>query len=195
MNDVKMRKKRLRREIRSQRRCLDPVLKSRWDRAISAELLRSPVFEQARSVMTYVSTEEEVDTWPLMERAWSEGRQVAVPKVKARGAMEAVAIAGPAELAPGTLGILEPTGGRCVPLSCMDLVVVPGLAFDRDGYRLGYGGGYYDAFLRNCSAPSVGLVYACFVMDVPKGPWDVAVDMVLTDRGFVKKGIDGPLPN
>lgn len=94
------------------------------------------------------------------------------------------------DLVPGAYGIPEPKDGlQAVEPTRIDVVIVPALAYDRRGYRLGYGGGYYDRFLPTLSAQAVkvGVQYDLLVWDaLPVGPHDVSVDWVITERSVVE---------
>ncbi|MBO7747395.1 5-formyltetrahydrofolate cyclo-ligase [Paenibacillus sp. MWE-103] len=151
------------------------------------------------NVMAYVPFRSELDTTLLIEWCWRTGLQVVVPRV-VRGdrSMELYTIEAWDELAPGAYGIREPdpaTARRCKASYVPDVVFVPGLAFDRNGGRLGYGGGYYDRFRDRLEAqtrqagdalpPWIALGYGAQLVDeVPMDAHDVRVDAVLTERGF-----------
>jgi len=141
-------------------------------------------------VLFYVSFRSEVSTRQMLAEAWRAGKRVAVPYCVA-GRLELVAIEDPDDLAPGTLGILEPrpelrdNPERRVDPNEPDLIVVPGLAFDRRGNRLGYGQGYYDKLLRLArpDASLVALAFECQLADaVPHLAHDVPVHKILTEQ-------------
>ena len=189
-------KEALRTQLHAQRLQLDRSCQQQWDQRIFQHLQALPVYQRARSLMLYLSTPVEVNTWPILDDAWQRGCAVSVPKVLGRQrGMVAWRIDDRQQLQEGVMGIMEPTTGVVVEPQDLDLVIVPGLAFAEDGYRLGYGAGYYDRFLAAAAGVTVGLVYACFVRPVPRDPWDVAVDWVLTENGICKKGNDGRLTN
>ena len=158
--------------------------------AATALLSSSPEFQSARVVMLYLSTAHEIDTATLALRAWQQGKLVAVPKVSwdQRRMLpveinslsdEQMTVTGP--------GIREPRAGNPVPVSMIDLVVVPGLGFTTTGQRIGRGMGFYDRFLsqRDFHGVSCGLAYESQVVpDVPTLEHDVGVAMLCTDRAM-----------
>ena len=100
-----------------------------------------------------------------------------------------------APLVPGAFGVLEPAGGEPLPPEALDAVVVPALAFDRRGFRLGQGKGYYDRFLKRLArdALTVGFVPEALVLDeLPTDPWDVPVRAIVTEAGVLEPGVPGP---
>ncbi len=137
-----------------------------------------------KSVRT-VKYGNEVDTLGLIERALADGKRVAVPRcIEGSHEMEFYYITGMDDLAPQTFGVLEPVPGRCELVTRYDgsICIVPALAYDRSGFRLGYGAGYYDRFLSRYPHPKIGITYA---HNLCKGLWhgryDVAVDLVVTE--------------
>ena len=140
-------KKKIRSEIKKKRRELEPGQKKELDRAVLENLLRLPEFrENARPfVCCYVSIGGEVDTLKLMETLWLCKIPVAVPRVEGPF-IRFYQINGPEDLAPGCMGIPEPTE-NCRPVQRdASVVITPGLAFTPEGKRIGYGGGFYDKF-------------------------------------------------
>ena len=126
----------------------------------------------------------EVATRPILERAWSEDKRIACPKVEWRPrGLVSYAVTAADQLVEGRGGLLEPDPERARPVEeGFDLVLVPGLAFDRRGGRIGYGAGFYDRFLEETDALKVALAYSLQVIDsVPVEPHDVPVDRILTE--------------
>lgn len=126
----------------------------------------------------------EVATIPILERAWSEGKTVACPRVEWRPrGLASYAVTAAGELVEGERGLRQPDPDRAEPVAGgFDLVLVPGLAFDRRGGRIGYGAGFYDRFLGRTDAPKWALAYSLQVLEaVPVEPHDVAVDRILTE--------------
>jgi len=174
----------LRAELRARRRAIPPDQKRQWDRALQAGL--SALAAQAEGALfCFVGVRSEPDTRPFLAARLAAGRAVAVPRCTGPGIMEARVITDLAQLREvGPLGIPEP-GVDCPLLApeAIALAVVPCLSCDREGRRLGQGGGYYDAFLRGRIFPAVALCYEALLSEhIPTEPFDVPVDGVLTER-------------
>ena len=182
-------KKQLRAQVRAQRRALPPEVLAADSRAITERLLALPEMERAERVFCYVSLPGEVETSPLIGRLLSQGRAVLVPRCRAGGEMDLVPISSLDDLTPGAYGILEP-GPDLTPTGEMpDLAVVPALAFDRRGMRLGQGGGYYDRYLAGGHVPSILLCRERMLSpELPKEDWDLSFDWLLTEQGFWHQG-------
>ncbi len=179
-------KESLRRELRKKRAAL--ANREEKDLAIFRAVSALPLYREARRILFYVSTPEEADTRRLLRAALEEGKEIYAPLCK-EGAMSFYRIGGMEDLRPGSFGILEPDPARRPRLErgtgWEDAVcLVPGLAFDRRGYRLGYGKGYYDRFLAGENITSIGLCYGELV--VPKLPaegHDRQVRLLATEEG------------
>ena len=161
--------------------------------AVQTRLLESVFWQKSRRVVLYVAVKGEVDTSFLLERAWKEGREVFLPRCRpeAPGLMDMIACRGPEELVLSRFGIPEPelsASSRLLsPRELEDgehtLIVVPALAFDRNGFRLGYGGGYYDRMLDAARCFSVGLTFHELLLDrLPREAWDRPVGAVCTEE-------------
>ena len=177
-------------------------------RSLTAQhrLMESPLWKSARSVALYVGVRGELGTRSLLEAAWQAGMIVWLPRVRRaeQGHMDFVACTGMDQLRPGPLGLLEPNdslpglgpeaaggmGGASssastsAPGLAPDLALLPGVAFDLAGGRLGYGGGYYDRFLeKGFACPRVGLCFEFqLVESLPLAPWDQRVNYICTEE-------------
>jgi 5-formyltetrahydrofolate cyclo-ligase len=182
-------KARLRALMRARRRQLDPAWKATASQTIVSHLEALPVFQQARVVHTYVAWRNEVDTHDLIRRLSQGGRRVAVPKVEtATGQLRHYFIADFSGLQKGAFGILEPSPDpdRLAAPPQFDLVLVPGLAFDRAGNRLGMGEGYYDRFLIEVHAPKIALAYDFQLVEkLPAEAHDQCVDIIVTEKEVI----------
>jgi len=190
-------KKQLRQQIISRRNSLELAVREYKSALITRRVLGLPVWQQARIVMGYVSFGSEVLTPPLIRIALEQGKRVTVPLClpEGRRLLAAEIRDFPGDLRPGTWGILEPRPEILRPVDpvLLDLVLVPGVGFDRNGNRLGYGGGYYDRFLGSLrpGAPAIALAFAeQIVADVYPEAHDRPVDMVITDRELIATGKD-----
>lgn len=158
--------------------------KGEKNRQIQENFLMHPALKQAKSVFLYLSFRSEVGTTLILETLLNRGVQVSVPRChRSTGTMDAVLITDLSQVKPGTYGILEPEPGLSVlsPKE-IDIAVVPALAFDKEGYRLGYGGGYYDRFLGDFPGITIGLAFSdCITDRLPRESFDRPVDMVLTE--------------
>jgi 5-formyltetrahydrofolate cyclo-ligase len=153
----------------------------------AARLCRTEAFEHATSLMLFLPLPGEVDARPIARRAWELGKHVAVPLVSyEQGRMMPIELTGlDGPMQADRYGVLTPHEGLPVPIDALDLVVVPGLAFDHHGRRLGRGGGFYDRFLAQPGfhATVCGLGFEEQLLDhVPARGHDIALDMLVTDR-------------
>ncbi len=148
--------------------------------------------KNAETLMCYVSFGSEVYTHDIINNWLSQGKQVCVPRVvKTKGkSLEAVKISSLQELEPGTYGVLEPATGQnnIVSPDLIDVVIVPGCAFDLHRNRMGYGAGYYDRFLKlisdNCL--KVGVAFDFQVMDeIPCDELDIPMDIIITEDKII----------
>lgn len=179
-----MDKKELRARIRAKKRALTPEQIRRYSKRLTGMLLAQPAYRQARSIYGYLPYNQEVLTWELLGRALAEGKRVAVPKVLG-DTMAFLWLEDLTQVAPGYCGIPEPLADGPVAEDPEALVLMPGLAFDWQGGRMGYGGGFYDRFLeREPGHPTVALCYGFQLVDrVPMEPFDRPVDLVLAWGG------------
>ena len=205
-------KEALRAEMRVKRLALTPQERDSLAQAAARVLLQTPVWQQAHSVALYVAVRGEMDTDSLLQAAWQSGKQVLLPRCVPRCVMDGpttmrftggpdvlrfIPCQGPEALAPGAFGIPEPPDTvDTIDLACAnepevvpDLIVAPGLAFDRTGTRLGQGGGFYDRYFFRPEIAGVlriGYSYAFQLVEhLPRDPWDLSVDCVCTEQGIL----------
>lgn len=180
-----MSKSDLRRKLKKERGQVPKGKRELWNQAIFEHLVQHPVYTKANKLMTYLSFGWEIDTWSLVEHALGQGKEVYVPVVQSNPkGLTARRYTSREALTPAVYGILEPgSEAPAILPEKLDLVIVPGLAFSHQGFRIGYGGGYYDRFLASTPAATVGLVYQSFVGDVPVDPWDRPVDHLVSEEG------------
>ncbi len=174
--------------MRGRLQALTACERERAGREALARLLAAGEIVRARRCACYAALPDELPTSPVLEYLWSIGRPVYLPRIRGQR-LEFAAVDSRSTLESGALGILEP-GRRCVAaqLGRGDLVIVPGLAFDRDGRRLGRGGGFYDrTFPPRAPAPRLlGFGFAWQLVDeLPEEPHDRRLAGVVTDAGLV----------
>ncbi len=185
-----MEKATARREVQRRLRNLTPEERHEASERIRRHLASLPEFQRATTVMLFVALPDEVETLGIIRDAIAAGKRVVVPKINTRRrTMEAHLIEKPQrDLAPGAMGILEPTDRPVVPHDQIDLVVVPARAFDKEGNRLGRGAGYYDRYMARPGfrALRCGIAHSCQVLQaVPHGPTDLPVHLLITEEGIL----------
>lgn len=152
---------------------------------IHEKIYALPEYQNAKTVFTYMDMPKEVEMRPFIERCWADGKTVAVPKVVKGRRMIFYKIDSFDCLAPGAMGIYEPVSEKCEDLDCAEnaLMIMPGVAFDKNRHRIGYGGGYYDRYLAaHKEHPTVAVCYHFQVFDeIPHDETDILPEKVLTD--------------
>lgn len=188
-------KREIRARIIARRETLTDTLRREWCEAITGRLLALEGHRAARVIAAYASFRAEFDTSAFLAAALAAGKQVALPRVAAdRSRLEFCFVTDPArDLAPGTWGIPEP-GPHCAQMpdvSAVDLVLAPGVAFNRRGDRLGYGRGYYDRFITTLPGRPL-LVAAAYSMQllgkIPVEPHDRRMDVLVTEHETIFTG-------
>lgn len=153
--------------------------------AICERFLESEIYKNATLILTYVPMADEVNTSLITENALKDGKTVAAPRCEDKeGHMAFYEISSFSDLEKGTFGILEPKN-YCKKILENDgaVIIVPAIAYDETGHRLGYGGGYYDRFLATCSHISVGLCYnELLTVNLPHFETDKAVNFIVTEN-------------
>jgi 5-formyltetrahydrofolate cyclo-ligase len=169
---------------------------SEWDHlssSITAKTLLLPEWKRAEKVALYYSVEKEVDTKGILENGWSSGKNMFLPKSEpTTKKLTFFEVKDYGQLQIGAFGIHEPIPEKCRHLDKkeLDLVIVPGVVFDTKGYRIGYGGGFYDRFLENNKVhniPTLSLAFSFQVIDVhlPIDRFDIPVDQIITEEQLI----------
>jgi len=173
----------LRRQVRAEIEALPESYIFESDEGIFQNIMALPEFLAAQSIMVYYSVGREPDTIRLAEYALASGKTVAFPYCYLAGKMEARVVQKLSDLTPKMLGIPAPEkSAMMIEPEELDMVIVPALTYDIDGYRLGYGGGYYDRFLPKTNAFTLGLAREKLIMEnAPREEHDVAVNCVVTE--------------
>lgn len=189
MNPIREEKDRIRDLYLEKRKSMSDEEREKRDRRI-CDLAQGLVsFRHAEVVLFYAPTQYEIDIMPLAEIALSRGKQIAFPKCNTEDhSMNYHYVTDLSQLSPDAYGIREPSSDA--PIYDLEhdtrtaICFVPGAVYDKCGYRIGYGKGYYDRYLNQFSGCKMGLVYSDFIIDrVPRGRYDIATDILLTEKG------------
>lgn len=195
-DSIAIAKQQLRQRLKEIRKSLDPAWVAEASQAIQKRLLELPEYLSARTVMSYVSVGKEVETQQLLLRMQKEGKTVVIPWCEGKE-LRLFRWESFDELECGTLNILEPRAelrlrqDKRIAPDELDLILVPGLGFDRNGNRLGRGAGYYDRFLKTTPRRviRIGLSFECQIVEnIPMSANDEKVDLVVTECGIYRAG-------
>ena len=172
----------LRKQVLQEMKAISQTQKVAMDEALTEWLLQHPFYQEANTIATYLSFPHEFQTQELIEQALKDGKKVLIPKTYPKGRMDFV-VYDPQQLVKTSFGLLEPQGDlEVVDASQIDLIHVPGLAFTTEGYRIGYGGGYYDRYLEHFTGHSMSTIYPCQLQDFNPESHDIPVQEVLIDE-------------
>lgn len=177
----------IREEMRRHRRNLTPEQVRKKSEIIRYKLEGKKIFKEAETVMMYISAFKEPETFTIIENLLSQNKKVVVPvSVASTHTILPTYLESMKELEKGAYGVLEPTIIRAVNPDDIDVVVVPGIAFDMHRNRLGFGKGYYDRLLENMHAKKIALCYDFQIVDdLPVSDNDIPMDLILTEEGEV----------
>jgi 5-formyltetrahydrofolate cyclo-ligase len=167
-----------------------------WSKRITELIIESPFFQQAQVIMGYAPCNNEVDISPLIQVALEQGKRVLLPNTKweNRQLLPVAVNKYPEDLVAGPYGILEPSleKGSLWPIQKIELVIVPGVAFDLSGYRLGYGQGFYDRFLIQL-VNGTAIVGAAFSFQIVNTVYpevhDFPMPVIVSENGWISKSI------
>ena len=172
-------KKTLRKETIAAMKGLPESVKAEADSQLTQRFIQLPAFQEAKTLATYLSMGHEFSTASLIQAALQLGKRVCVPRTYPQGRMEFVEY-DPDILEKTRFGLLEPNErGQVVDKSEIDLIHVPGLVFQSKGYRIGYGGGYYDRYLADFTGKTVSTIYSIQQKEFQPAAFDQAVQEVL----------------
>lgn len=176
-----MKKDEARRRVRAQKSLLDPAEKMRAAEAVFSALEKSAAFMMADNILLYHSLPDELSTLAFIDK-WHDRKHFFLPRVN--GVNLDILPYDRSRLAIGAFHIEEPQGDETCSMDDIEMVVVPAVAYDRRGNRVGRGKGYYDRLLAGTRALKVGVGYAFQLLDeIEAEDHDVRVDIVITDRG------------
>ncbi len=178
----------LREKLKQLRDQVDPAFAESASQGVWNILCKLKEFDKAKGIGAFASTPAEINTYSILEGSLELGKKLYLPKVvKEKSHFYFFPVQNFKTLEKGKFGILEPSGDKPADWNEIDLVLVPGLAFDLTGNRLGFGKGYYDRVLPRLkkSVMTIGLGYSFQIVDkIPTEPHDIALKAVLSEKGF-----------
>lgn len=179
---MKERKKRLRKEIREEKKCHSADELMAHSSALLVQIESHPRFIASHTILMYHSLSDEVQTHTFVEK-WHKTKKILLPVVRG-DILELRHYTGKDCLKPGAFGIEEPTGKNFTDFDEIELGIIPGISFDRQGNRLGRGKGYYDKLLPLLHSYNIGICYRFQAQDeIPAEPFDRSMDEVWTEEG------------
>ena len=175
-----MDKQQLRQVIRQKKRAMTEQMILSASEKLAHQFYATRQYQNAQTIYGYLPYNQEVRTVPILQQALRDGKRVAVPKVYG-DTMRFIYLTDLSQVAPSSMGIPEPVADGPVAEDTTALVLMPGIAFDSKGNRMGYGGGYYDKFLADePDHPTVALCYSFQLIDtIPTAEYDIPVDLVI----------------
>ena len=184
--DLAATKQVVRSELKQARAALSAADRAQFSGQISARLRNLPEVQRAESVFAFISYGNEVDTHGLLQYFLDKGTILAVPKILPEQGMVAIRLHSWDDLVPAQMGILTPreNGERC---DSPEVIITPGLGFTREGYRIGYGRGYYDRwFSQHTAGLKIGIAFEAQIRnDLPVDDRDVPVDIIVTEKQLI----------
>ncbi|HII53459.1 5-formyltetrahydrofolate cyclo-ligase [Candidatus Micrarchaeota archaeon CG08_land_8_20_14_0_20_49_17] len=187
-----MDKSELRQMVKNRLGALSPTEIVQKSEQVRVQLFSMPVFKRAKTVMFYASTKGEVHTPPMIVDAMNSGKTVLLPKMDGERSLTkilACKVSDFEELVPNKFGIPEPRGAS-VPIELIDVIIVPGLAFDEKCSRIGRGHGYFDKFLALADKKSTRFIALAFELQlfsqIPSEPHDVPMHAVVTEKRIIE---------
>lgn len=179
----------LRNDARTMRSALEPAYRAAASAKIAEKIFHAHWFSRAENIACYLSVGAEVDSWPVIARAWQMGKRIFAPVVQENMSMQFREITIETDLAGTSFGLYEPLSGALISPRKLDIVITPLVAFDRKMNRVGMGGGCFDrtfAFLRNQKSyrhpKLIGIAFACQEVEkIDANAWDIPLFQVLTD--------------
>jgi 5-formyltetrahydrofolate cyclo-ligase len=179
----------LRIDARAARARLNVDDRARASEKIADTIVRSSWFRRSKFIACYLPMQEEVDTWPLIDRAWRMKKRIFAPIVEKNFTMHFCEVTAKSKLVLNRYGLSEPEDGEIIAPRALDVVITPVVAFDDDGNRLGMGGGYFDrtfSFLKHRKflfhPKLIGLAFSCQRVDkIAANPWDIRLFCVIDE--------------
>lgn len=194
MYEIRKHKTEIREYYLAKRRGLDEAVRAEKNEKICKNMLASATFRYADIILMYFPKPDEIDIRAVAEAALAAGKRIAFPRCNPEDhTMIFHFVSSLDELTPGSYNIMEPAPTlpeftREMAETCNVACIVPAVVFDKKGFRIGYGGGYYDRYLAGFRGTKVGFAYRDFIVNsVPHGRFDLTVDVMITERGLYAK--------
>lgn len=186
-SELKRAKRRTRRAVLDDRDAMPADVREERGERVVERFLGLPEVQRAKTVMLFSDFGSEVPTGSLIRRLHERGVVIALPRIE-HGHLVPVAFVPGDPTSTTSFGAKEPVDGTPLDPASIDVVAVPGVAFDRDGSRVGYGGGYYDRFLRNLPAFTVAVAFGLQVVEeaLPAGRFDLPVQAIVTEDETIR---------
>lgn len=187
---MEMEKRAIREEVRARRRGLSVAAQRRHGKSVALRVAGQSWFRAGQHVALYLPADGEIDTRPLIERCWREGKTVYLPRLRAGAKMEFAQYLPEDALVRGPYQLLQPASSSpTASVQALDIIFTPLVAFTAEGQRLGMGGGFYDRALAETGTGApwlAGLAHSCQQVDaLPQEAWDRKVQVVMTETGAV----------
>ncbi|MGV3464839.1 MAG: 5-formyltetrahydrofolate cyclo-ligase [Heyndrickxia sp.] len=184
-----MEKKDIRKQVLNVLRTLDKCTYEQYSFEIAKKLYQMPVWKTAKTIALTISRSPEVDTWQIIRSGWLEGKKIAVPKCLPESKqMVFRQITSFEQLESVYFGLYEPieTVTEEIKKQEIELMIVPGVAYNRTGYRIGFGGGYYDRYLDNFHGETLSLAFSYQVLqDLAIEKHDIPVQSIITEKELI----------
>lgn len=174
-------KSEIRRYFKNFKKRLSQETKKTYDQSIYENIIRSDLYKNAQTIFVYLSMNDEIDTRKFINKALEDGKKIYVPKIRKKMIMDAVLLESLNDIILRDFSI-ETTKNEEV-LESPNLSLVPGLCFDDNKYRIGFGGGYYDYYIANHKSTYIGLFYSqCKIDEIPVESFDQRLDYIVTEK-------------
>ncbi len=187
-NNVKFTKKALRQSARKKQIYLTASYREKAGNQIQKQIINLPEFKKAKTIFCYLATKKEVPTNQIIEKAYHMQKTLAVPHIEDKQNMSAIILNSHLPLKKNRYDIWEPSNGQQISPTNLDLIILPSLAADKVGFRLGHGAGYYDRYLKNynCRTKILLPVFANFLYTrLPHNSYDIRANLVISENQVI----------
>lgn len=187
MSDIRSIKNEMRDEYKKKRQAMDSEEKLRLDSKISERFLSSMSYKYANQILLYASTDDEISTDIIFKKAIADGKNCFFPRCFEHSQMAYYKASSEKDLISDKYNIKAPAdSSEIYEPQPSDVCIVPAMAYDKKGFRLGYGKGFYDRFLPNFMGVKIGFCYSSFIRpQLPRGRYDISVDSIITEKGVI----------